>query len=193
MLGRVVGFGAAPLITITFITAGGGSLFETTAHAEDRTTPVPLSSTNQRQGRDPSNPPNAHTAMQANAARRARVLRSSEYLSRRLAQQLDTARRERHRLRATCLDTLLSQVHSAQRVMSTRRHETPEAARSFWRIMSERLNTIRSEAYACHGTRPARSGETYVTVEAVRPPDDDAHVVNRYRIRHPLPGQIPPN
>jgi hypothetical protein len=93
------------------------------------------------------------------------LARRAELLALRVVNRLDAARGERDRLRATCLDQTLSEVHATIRIM---RHEDlasipPARERVLVRVWTRRLRELDQKAMGCerNGSIDA-SGDTRV-------------------------------
>lgn len=108
------------------------------------------------------------------------VHRRITMLARRVQHDLGDARRFHAGTRATCLDNVLSDLHSTQRALEAWSHElqrleqvTPRL-RGMINIFREHLKDLRHEAVGCIRGSGPQFGETQVSLEITGPqPDED--------------------
>lgn len=142
-------------------------------------------------------------AVVASPVAQAHVIgRRADNLGRRVASQLDEARRARDVVRVTCLDDKLAQINSVRRQIELRTRRLEERlgadaqrerhVASVLRVLDERVTNLDRGARQCVGEDPIRYGTTTViTVVDPSTPEEDAHHVRAPR-SWPLPTIPPP-
>lgn len=144
------------------------------------------------------------TVTQAPSLERAhQVARRADDLGRRVASQLDEARRARDVVRITCLDDKLAQINSVRRqiehrtdsLLRGRAAADPQLERhaaSVLRVLGQRVTDLDRDSLQCLGQEPVRSGQTTVTtIREPSTPEEDAHATRAPRA-WPLPTIPPP-